>query len=361
MLGSQNAISYVPVAYPVKKETGTQTDKEILPGMTRKDTGTGTSTDTGLYGTTQTQASKTAMEERAREGLLGGGTQSEASKTTMGVRKVIQEEKEKEKQEKAKEEEAKKNAVEPVEKPPFDLSQEVGRKELETYMEYALQRYGGDTGRMKGDEIKHDSEAFTMTLDAWKKLNLSISEFNRNDAKKFQQWANNTWKQIGAGVIEALAFAGKMYYPGAKDVIDKVKELAKKTIPNKLQDFKKSVEELQAKLFEGRPHWKLALDRVLRVAWPRLLEKYGEFTGDDNADSMPNPKRNYSAPAPEPVPEAPKKRKLKLAPEPAPEPKTYTPTKQGVKDYKADNPTASQRKIAEALGISKSTVLRYLK
>lgn len=41
--------------------------------------------------------------------------------------------------------------------------------------------------------------------------------------------------------------------------------------------------------------------------------------------------------------------------------KTYPKTADGVKAYKRDNPSASQRKIAEAVGISQATVSRYLK
>lgn len=45
---------------------------------------------------------------------------------------------------------------------------------------------------------------------------------------------------------------------------------------------------------------------------------------------------------------------------PAP-PKVYPKTVEGVKAYKRDNPSASQRAIALAVGVGQATVSRYLK
>lgn len=45
---------------------------------------------------------------------------------------------------------------------------------------------------------------------------------------------------------------------------------------------------------------------------------------------------------------------------PAP-PKVYAKTSEGVKAYKRDHPAASQRAIAQAVGVSQASVSRYLK
>jgi hypothetical protein len=330
MLGSQNAISYVPIAFPTKKESGTQTDagtgtdepkKPILPGMTKKETGTGTGTD-GLIG--------------------GGGTQSEASKTAMGIRKVMEEEK-------AKEEEAKKTAVEPSEKPPFDLSNAEGKKAMEEYDAYVVQRYGKDAGNLKSSEVKTDSEGFTLALKSWKEINRAISSFNLDDKRRWTEWANNTFKKYGDDIIGVLSVGAGTLYPGSKVIIDDIAKELKKFKPKDEKDFVGSMKQLQTKLFEGRPEWRKKIDKLVTIAWNNFMEKYKGFPGMAEEDEFAGMGK--------------KKPGLMMATkkETEPEPKTYPKTKEGVKQYKADNPKASQRAIAEALGMSKTTVLRYLK
>jgi hypothetical protein len=264
MLGSQNAISYVPVAYP-SKSTGTQTDastgtetgaggagerkKPILPGMTKKDTGSGE----GLYGTTQT----------------------DESKISMGVRKVLEEEKEA----KAKADEEKKKAVEPNEKPPFDLSNAEGKQAMEDYRKYVLQRYGEDAGKLKADEVRIDSEGFTLALKSWKQINRAISSFNLDDKRRWTEWANNTFKKYGDDIIGALSLGAGTLYPGSKAIIDEIANEVKKFKPKDEKDFVGAMKQLQTKMFEGRPEWRKKIDKLVTIAWNSFMEKYKGFPG----------------------------------------------------------------------------------
>lgn len=288
-LGSQNAISYVPIAYP-SKSAGTQTDsgtgtetgaggggeqkKPILPGMTKKDTGTGT----GLLGTTQ----------------------SESSKTTMAIRKLMEEEKAKEQAAKKKEEEAKTSAVEPGEKPPFDLSSPEGKKAMEDYSTYVTERYGGDAGRLKADEIKIDSEGFTVALQAWRQINKEMNAFNKDDKRRWSQWASNTFKEYGDDIAKALAFGSNILYPGSKKIIDDIYNEVKKFKPTDEKDFVGSMQQLQAKLFEGRPEWKNKLNQIITISFNKFMEKWRSFPGismgeEDFAGLKPKKKKNSLA------------------------------------------------------------------
>ena len=337
MLGSQNAISYVPIAYQTK-EMGTQT---ILPGQTRKDSGTGTGTGPDEPGT-GTGPSK---------GLLGT-TQSESSKTTMAIRKLMEDEKAKEQEAKKKEQEARKAAVEPSEKPPFDLSTSEGRKALEDYKAYLLQHYGEESGQIKADEITEDSQGFTAMFIAWRKIAKEIRAFKFDDTRQFLEWANNTVVEFGNDIVDALAFGASTIYPGSKIIINEISTAIKKFKPKNKEDFVAGMKELQNKLLEGRPEWKQKLGQIVSEAVNKFAEELDKEAGMEQITESFNEAM-----------EAPKKKKnLKsVAPAAAPEPKTYAKTKEGVKEYKADHPKASQRAIAEALGIRKTTVLRYLK
>lgn len=260
MLGSQNAISYVPIAYQTK-EAGTQT---ILPGQTRKDSGTGTGP---------------GVPPEEKKGLLGGGTQSEASKTAMGVRKILEEEKAKEQEAKKKEQEERKKAVEPAEKPPFDLSTSEGKKQLEAYQTYLVQRYGEDAGQIKADETKTDSEGFTAAFVSWKRISKKIREFKFDDTRQFLEFANNTLVEFGDDIIDALKFGASTIYPGSKAIIDKVAGFAKKYKPKDKQDFVAGMKELQNKLFEGRPEWKRKLGEIVSEAVNKFIEELDKEAG----------------------------------------------------------------------------------
>lgn len=305
MLGSQNAISYVPIAY-LSKDTGTQTDKE------KKDAGTDAGTDARpLLGTTQSEASKKAMKERASEGLLGT-TQSEASKTAMGVRKILEEDKARTKEEEEKARAERESAVEPSEKPPYDLSSPEGKKALDDYEEYVMKRYGKDAGKLKADETKVDSEGFTATLNAWRSINKEITAFNRDDARRWGEWANNTFKKYGDQIIDVLSIGAGTLYPGSKALITEVSQLVKQFKPSDEKDFVGSMKQLQAKLFEGRPEWKKKVNEIVKISWDKWINTIGKELGFDTRDSdrMFMSGKKKEAPAEEPKAE-PKKRKLR--------------------------------------------------
>lgn len=301
-LGSQNAISFVPIAFPTKS-TGTQTDKE------KKDSGTDARP---LLGKTQSEESK----EKMREGLLGT-TQSQESRTAMGVRKAIEDEKARDKEAKDKEDAEKNSAVEPNEKPPFDLSNPEGKKAMEQYDAYVVKRYGENAGNLKSDEVKTESEGFTASLNAWRSINKQITAFNRDDMRRWSEWANNTFKKYGDQIIEALSYGANTLYPGSKELIDDIKGLAKSFKPSDEKDFVKSMKELQAKLFEGRPEWKKKLNEIAVVSWVKFMEKYKDvFDVDDGGTEgfMPVKKNGLKSTKKEEAPEPkaePKKRKLR--------------------------------------------------
>ncbi len=308
MLGSHNAISYVPVAYKTN-EAGTQTN---LPGMTKKDTGTGSGGEPepipsepgkSMYGTTQSEASKKQIEERKRD-----------------------------------------EAVEPSAQPPFNLSDSKDKADYDAYVEYYNTRYGKDVARPEIDKLKKDSEGFTIALKAYKTLQDEINKFNRNDAKRWAEWFNNVMVKFGDTIIDGLALGASTVFPENKAIIDNVKEFSKKFTPKTAKDAVAGIRKFQTELFAGKPAWSKKLNVIKKDAFDKLIKELeAEIGGIGDMDEVMTKK--------------PKKTDdLMMS-----APKTYAKTKEGVKEYKADNPKASQRAIAEALGMPKTTIQRYLK
>lgn len=244
MLGSQNAISAEP-----EKGNKIEIDIEIA------------------------EEPAPAPEPKEKE-ILPGGTQK---KPLIGGTGGKQSEKSKEQSEERKRDEAK----EPNDRPPFDLSSAEGKKELQIYKEYLKMRYGKDVGRMKVDELEKDSQGFTVALKAWREINKQISAFNKDDARRWTEWANNTFVKFGNEIIDALSFGATVLAPEAKGAIDSIKKLLKQFKPTNEKDFVGSMKELQHKLFEGKPEWKSKLNAISKKAFDEFTKKIEKTFGLD--------------------------------------------------------------------------------
>lgn len=360
MMGSQNAISYVPIAY--KTDSSTQTDKE------KKDAGTGTDARP-LLGTTQSEASKKAAEERKSEGLLGT-TQSEASKTAMGVRKIIQDEKELEKKAKEEAQARKEQAVAPSNEPPYYLPSE--QEDMVKMVQYIKDKYDENVGY----ELERESKAFSESVEKAKAIGRAIIEWRQKDLG--QEWMLNQLKQVGKWVLgkatelakDKVDIPGKIVGTPATELVKAGLDELKKVIEAKVlneEHYEDTMRAIQNALFAARPYWKEKWDTLVAAETARVKKDFIDYLkktfGPSGTKGDGNPMGYMSKKKEAPAPETePKKRKLRKAePKAEVEPKTYPKTKEGVKQYKADHPTASQRAIAEALGMAKTTVLRYLK
>lgn len=319
MLGSHNAISYVPTAYKTS-EAGTQTNlpgvptptkRDNLPGMTKKDTGTG--------------GDEPVPEPVPERELLRGATQSEASKQQIEERK-------------------RDAAVEPSAQPPFNLSDSKDKEDYDAYVEYYNTRYGKDVARPEIDKLKKDSEGFTIAVKAYKVLQDEINKFNRDDAKRWAEWFNNMLVKFGDTIIDGLALGASTVFPENKKIIDNIKDFSKKFTPKTPTDAVAGLKKLQTELFAGKPAWSKKLNVIKKDAFDKLVKELEhEIGGIEDMDEVMTKKPK-------------KKDDLMMS-----APKTYPKTKEGVKEYKADNPKASQRAISQALGMPKTTVQRYLK
>lgn len=304
-LGSQNAISYVPIAFPAKS-TETQTRE--------------TQTDARpLLGTTQSEASKKAAEERSREGLLGT-TQSEASKTAMGVRKVIQEEKEAEK--KAKEEAQAKadSAVEPSHEPPYYLPQE--QAQMDEMVQYLKDKYGVDISRKYVDDLTKDSKAFSEAVEKAKAIGRAINEWRQKDLGK--EWMLNQIKDVGKWVLnQATELAknsinigggvtGKVAGEVSKVALDELKKVIETNVLSP-EHFEDSMKAIQDALFSARPYWKAKWETLVSAENARARKEIQDYMkkiagGGSSAGGM----RFMSKKKEETEPKAePKKRKLR--------------------------------------------------
>jgi hypothetical protein len=277
LLGSQNAISYVPIAYPPKeagtqtdkekKDAGTETEKTILPGMTKKETSTGTDT-----------------------GLLGEGTQSEASKKAMEERKA------KEKSE---------SAVEPAEQPPYYLPQE--QTQLSAMVQYLQDRYGEVQSRKYVDDLEKDSKQFSEAVNKAKEIGKAINEWKAKDLGK--EWLMNHLKIAGKWVLSqvtelaksSLDFGtgegGKMAGKVSSMAIDELKKVIEQSVlsPEHVEEELKAIQDA---LFSARPYWKAKWQELLSAEVARLkkefrekfLKQYGPSTDDTSKDLFPTKK-----------------------------------------------------------------------
>lgn len=288
-LGSHNAISYVPIAYSVGTQTdrGTGTDnlpgvpspkkRDNLPGMTRKDTGTG---------------GDEPVPEPERD-LLRGATQSELSKEQIEERK-------------------REAAVEPSAQPPFNLSDSKDKADYDAYVEYYNTRYGKDIARPEIDKLKKDSQGFTIAVKAYKTLQDQINSFNRDDAKRWTEWFNNVMVKFGDTIIDGLAFGATTVFPENKAIIENIKDFSKKFVPKTAKDAVSGLKKLQSELFAGKPSWGKKLNVLKKDAFDKLVKELeDEIGGIEDMDEVmtKKPKKDLiqSAPAPEPK----KKRKLR--------------------------------------------------
>ena len=285
-LGSQNAISYVPIAYPPpKKEAGTQTG-------TGTETGTGTGPDKPLLGKTQSEASKQALAE----GLLGT-TQSEASKIAMGVRKVMQDEKEQEKeaqaQAQAKADEESANAVEPSEEPPYYLPQE--QEQMDAMILFLKQRYGEKETRKEVDFILKDSKNFSSAVEKAMEINKMIYEYYKDKGKN--ESVLNTLKGLASWVLDkAVGFGtGKIDFGGkgegmpreiaggiatevAKEGINQLKKIIQSSLL-KQESYEDTMRAVQNTLFSLKPGWKAKWEKLLAKQKAEARKHFAEFIG----------------------------------------------------------------------------------
>lgn len=310
-LGSQNAISYVPIAYPPpKKEAGTQTG-------TGTETGTGTGPDKPLLGKTQSEASKEALAE----GLLGT-TQSEASKIAMGVRKVMQDEKEQEKeaqaQAQAKAEEESNNAVQPSHDPPYYLPQE--QAQLDEMKQFLKQRYGEKETRREVDFIDKDSKNFSLAVEKAKEIGRQINEWKQKDLgkedltnklKSVAGWFLDKVVAFGTGKIDfktkdedkpkgpdgkidkskinqpkevSLGLATEL----AKEGINELKNLVKQTYL-KPESYEATMTAIQNTIFAQKPDWKAKWNALLSAEIEKnkkMMKEYIMKFGED--DQIPD-------------------------------------------------------------------------
>jgi hypothetical protein len=261
MFGSQNATSYVPIAYKTS-EAGTQTNlpgvptpSKNLPGMTKKDQGTG---------------GDVPAPERE---LLRGATQSEMSKEQIEQRKRDE-------------------AVEPSAQPPFNLSDSKDKADYDAYVEYYNTRYGKDVARPEIDKLKKDSEGFTIALKAYKTLQDEINKFNRDDAKRWAEWFNNVMVKFGDTIIDGLALGASTVFPENKAIIDNVKEFSKKFTPKTAKDAVAGIRKFQTELFAGKPSWSKKLNVIKKDAFDKLIKELeAEIGGIGDMDEVMTKKK----------------------------------------------------------------------
>jgi hypothetical protein len=282
MLGSQNAISETPdipktdaeVKEEKKKDESKLADdiaKKVIEDMTKQED----------------------IKKEAQRGLLGGGgkgTQSEASKI---VGELTKREQEKEAKAKAEEEAQQKRSDEatpPGDVPPYDLSTEAGKKGLEELNQYYIDKFGKKESAIKRQEIKEDSEGFTITYDAFKKINQEITKFNLSDKRRWEEWAHNILVEFGDTIIDALGKGtglalqeyGGIPMQASEKYIDKIKDILKQYKPKEAKDFVKSMKEMQTALLDGKPHWKAKINKLSKDAFDKFLK---EFMGGIGADT----------------------------------------------------------------------------
>lgn len=279
MLGSHNAISYVPIAYaspepehekknlpgvPTPGAGGEPETKTNLPGVPTPGAGGGKS----MYGTTQSEESKKQAEERKRDA-----------------------------------------AVEPSSQPPFNLSDSKDKADYDAYVEYYNTRYGKDVARPEIDKLKKDSEGFTIALKAYKTLQDEINKFNRDDAKRWAEWFNNVMVKFGDTIIDGLALGASTVFPENKAIIDNVKEFSKKFTPKTAKDAVAGIRKFQTELFAGKPAWSKKLNVIKKDAFDKLIKELeAEIGGIGDMDEVmtKKPKKTDDL-----MQSAPKKRKLK--------------------------------------------------
>lgn len=273
MLGSQNAISYVPIAYSTK-ETGTQTNlpgvptptkRDNLPGMTNKDSGSG------------------GDEPMPERNLLGGpgGVQGEASK-------VISELTKREQEKMAKEKEISDKAVEPAHEPPYYLPQEQGQ--LDEMVKFLEERYGTQDSRKPVDDLRKDARMFSETVNGAKEIGKAINEWRQKDMGN--EWLINQVKKVAQFIVDKsidlakdkigfdkLIGAGKIATgstEGAKAGLDLLKDFIKNKFL-KPDDVEGGLKAIQDALFSIRPFWKRKWDSMLAVEIANDKKRIAEY------------------------------------------------------------------------------------
>lgn len=224
-LGSQNAISYVPIAYPPpKKEAGTQTDagtgtgpnKPLLPGQTKN---TGTETGTGT-------------EPPPEKSLLGG----EGGKLV---------EQEPEKQPVAK----------PDISPPYLLPGQ--QSIMDTWNEYLKERYGEKEALPYVDKVVEESQEYSALSITYKYLLNELRKAQRV-TNKTNEWVRNAGLTLAHFATEGVAELIKTQVKDnvAKWIIDKLKEQLNRTIGGQYTDVEGAIKKSIDAIFVGYERWK---------------------------------------------------------------------------------------------------------
>jgi hypothetical protein len=287
MLGSHNAISYVPIAYASPEP---EPEKKNLPGVPTPDTAGGKS----MYGTTQSEASKAVGEMTKRE------------------------------REKAEKEKAiSDKAVEPSHEPPYYLPQEQGQ--LDEMVKFLEERYGAQDSRKAVDDLRKDARMFTETVNGAKEIGKAINEWRQKDMGN--EWLMNQVKKVAQFIVDKsidlakdkigfdkLIGAGKIATgstEGAKAGLDLLKDFIKNKFL-KPADVEGGLKAIQDALFSIRPFWKRKWDSMLAVEIANDKKRIAEYMMEEATkkqdtgtviDMLQSGKKKAAEP--------PKKRKLK--------------------------------------------------
>ena len=258
MLGSQNAISEVPeIPEPPKPHD----DSKLADDIAKK------------------IIDDLNKEKQQETGMIGGmgGKQSETSKIITELTKRDQEKEAKAKAEEQRQEEISKNAKIPSDPPPFDLDTPEGKKGIAEVDKYLIEKYGKKQAVVLRDALLDDSKGFTKTLKMIREINKKITAFNLNDAERWEQWANNMVVEYGDMIIDALGKGSELALAEygippekSQQFIGGVTSIIKKFKPSTSKDFVKTMNELKAKLLEGKPHWKAKYNAIAKINWDKI-------------------------------------------------------------------------------------------
>lgn len=193
----------------------------------------------------------------------------------------------------------------PPHKPPYDLSTEEGRRQLKELDDFYKDTYGAKASAVKRDEIKQDSEGFTLAMEAIRKINKEINAFNKDDARRWKEWANNILVKFGDEIIDILSAGAGLALQefgistkASGPIINEVKDILKQYKPTTPQDFVKSMKELRAKLLEGKPHWKAKYAQLVNADLQKITKKIEESTyADGEINPFEKPKSKKKSPS----------------------------------------------------------------
>ena len=182
MMGSQNAIQK---SGSTTASVSTQTETTFKPTSSQ-----GTSTETEF------------RKPTGKDGLLGR-TRKVLEAEVSGTETTF------------KPKAANPNAVEPSEKPPFDVQQPQGKQAFEAYAKYLAEKYTRPIAQVKIDDIFNDSGAFSLAIASIRKMELAIKKFETHPTAGFAQFLAGAVNDILTGIVSSIL-------DKLKDVVEKV-------------------------------------------------------------------------------------------------------------------------------------------